>query len=419
MVSRAGSPEPQGSGVSAVAHRVLAPLAYRDFRLLWSGQTISAMGGPLQTVALTWLVLDLTGSAVALSGMLLATALPGAAFTLAGGVITDRYDPRTVMLWSDAARAATTGLIALLALTASLHLWMLYALLAVSGAAGGIFSPAAQSILPRLVPRGRLAAANSLSQSTPQLALLLAAPAGGALVALAGAVPALALNAASYAVAALASVAITPLRREATEASVPLWQSARIGLAYTREHHWLIAIIVLDAFLSFAVIGPLAVGLPLLARERPDMGVAGFGLMLAGFGVGSVVGMLLAGTRSATRRRGIAFCLLELCQGPLAVGLAFAPLSLSIVLLAVMGLLNGGATVMYMALVQGRIATAMLGRVMSFVALGSFGLVPLSQLGAAALAEVAGPRTLFLAAGALLTAAALGGLLNPSLRHLD
>lgn len=211
----------------------------------------------------------------------------------------------------------------------------------------------------------------------------------------------------------------------------PRWRWLRYGLprrqlqkppsgwAYVRRQQWLRAILLLDTVLSFAVVGPLAIGLPMLARQRPQHGAEGFGLMLAGFGAGSLSGLLLAGIRSPQHRRGVAFCLLQICQGPLMVGVAFAPLSLAVALLALMGLLNGVATVMYLSLVQSRVAPDMLGRVMSFVTLGFFGLVPLSQMAAGLVADVAGPETLFLAAGMLMSAVTLGGLLSRPLRQLD
>jgi MFS family permease len=107
-------------GVLLRVRRISRPLATRDFRLVWLGQTVSALGGPFQMVALTWLVLNLTGSALALSSTLLAAALPASALLLVGGVISDRYDPRTVMIWSDAGRAIITGLIAVLNICAKI-----------------------------------------------------------------------------------------------------------------------------------------------------------------------------------------------------------------------------------------------------------------------------------------------------------
>lgn len=406
--------------VARATQRIATPLVIRDYRLVWAGQAVSALGGPLQMIGLTWLVLNMTGSAVALSGTLLAAALPAAALKLVGGVMTDRFDPRTVMLWSDACRAVVTGVIAVLAWTGTLPLWLLDVLVAVSGLAAGVFAPAAQSIIPRIVPKEHLEAANALSQGTPQIALLVAAPAGGALIALVGPAPALALNAASYGVAVVAALAMAPLgKADLTNTRISVWQHARAGWIYMCGQHWLRALLLLDSAVSFAGVGLIAIGLPLLARDRPQSGVAGFGLMLAGFGAGSVIGMVIAGGHAPQHRRGVAFCLLQLGQAPLVAGLTFAPLGPAVALLALTGLINGISNVMYMTLVQGRVAAAMLGRGMSFVALGSFGLAPFSQVAAGVVGERVGPATLFLAAGVLMGAAALSGVFSPSLRHLD
>src|SRR5579884_2084665 len=124
------------------AKRMVLPLTYRDFRLLWIGQAISALGNPFQVVALVWLVLELKGSPLTLATTMLALTIPQALVTLAGGVLIDRFDARTVMLWSDTVRTVTSGTIALLAFTSSLPLWLLFFILLFHGAANGLFGPA-------------------------------------------------------------------------------------------------------------------------------------------------------------------------------------------------------------------------------------------------------------------------------------
>ncbi len=405
--------------IAGAASRIGAPLAERDFRWLWCGQAISALGDPLQAVALAWLVLDRTGSPVALSAVFLALGLPRALLTLLGGVLTDRTDPRRVMLWSDGARALLLGAVVALALAAALPLWGLVGLLAVHGAAGGLFAPAAGSIVPRVVPPERLQAANALQQMTPQIAMVLGAPLAGLLVAGVGPLPALALNAASFAVAALAATAMAPQASRGGGTRASLLAEGRQGLAYVRREPWLMALLLVDAVLSLAAIGPLAVGLPLLARGEVAFGARGLGLLLAVLGGGSLAGMLFAGTWASARRRGRVFCLLHLAQAPLFAALVWAPLPLAAACLAAVGLLNGVVLVLYLAVIQERVAAALLGRVMSLVALAGSALVPLSQLVSGLVAQVAGPRLLFLGAGALLLAGALGGLLAPALRGVE
>src|SRR5437899_2212210 len=162
-----------------IAQRLVVPLGYRDFRLLWIGQAISALGNPFQVVAVAWLVLQLKGSALDLANIMLALTIPQAVVTLAGGVLIDRLDARTVMLWSDTVRTITSGTIALLAFNGSLPLWLLCIILLFHSAANGLFNPAAMSIPPHLVPKENLDSANSLMQLISQLGTFLGAvPAG-------------------------------------------------------------------------------------------------------------------------------------------------------------------------------------------------------------------------------------------------
>src|SRR5260370_34011341 len=151
------------------AKRLFLPLSYRTFRLLWIGQAISALGTPFQIVALGWLVMQLKGSPLDLATTMLVLTLPQAIVTLVGGVLIDRFDARTVMLWTDAVRTVTSGTIALLAFTNRFPLWLLFFILLFHGAANGLFSPAAVSIPPRLVPQEALDSANSLMSLIFQL----------------------------------------------------------------------------------------------------------------------------------------------------------------------------------------------------------------------------------------------------------
>src|SRR5437660_2187 len=120
-------------------YRLIAPLKIRGFRLFWGGQVISGLGDATQTVALSWLLLDLTNSPLALSGALLAIILPRILFVFSGGVSTDGWDARTVILYADASRAGIIGLIVLLAFLHELPLFLLYGLLVPYGAARRFF----------------------------------------------------------------------------------------------------------------------------------------------------------------------------------------------------------------------------------------------------------------------------------------
>ena len=148
---------------------LLRPLASRDFRLVWAGQAVSLLGDQFHLVALAWLVLDLTGSGLALGAVLMAASIPRAVLIIVGGALADRFAPRRLMLASDIARSATVGILAVLILTGRVELWQLVVMGVVFGIVDALFFPAMNAIVPSLVPPDRLPAANALVQGTIQL----------------------------------------------------------------------------------------------------------------------------------------------------------------------------------------------------------------------------------------------------------
>ena len=183
---------------------LLAPLAVRDFRLVWAGESISLLGDAFQTVAVSWLVLGLTGSGLALGAILIAAAIPRGIFMLLGGVLADRISPRDLALGSNLLRAGLTTIVAFLVLGSQIQIWHLVAVGVVFGTVDAVFLPAINTLVPRLVPPGRLAAANALMQGTAQLMGTVGPAIAGFTIALIGVGVAFVVDAASFAVAALA-----------------------------------------------------------------------------------------------------------------------------------------------------------------------------------------------------------------------
>lgn len=101
-------------------------LRQRNFRLLWIGEGISLLGDQFYMIALPWLVLKMTGDALAVGGVLAVAAIPRALFMLIGGAFTDRFSPRTVMLGSNLLRMIIVTLLTVLVIAGSTNLWMLY-----------------------------------------------------------------------------------------------------------------------------------------------------------------------------------------------------------------------------------------------------------------------------------------------------
>ena len=129
------------SQASSTAQKPVNPLRVRDFRLLWIGESVSLLGDQFYLIALPWLVLQMTGSALALGTVLALASIPRALFMLIGGAFVDRFSPRSVMFASNLIRMILVGLLALLVLMGSIQLWMLYVLALAFGTADAFYLP--------------------------------------------------------------------------------------------------------------------------------------------------------------------------------------------------------------------------------------------------------------------------------------
>jgi len=392
------------------------PFRFRDFRLLFTGETVSVLGDQFHFVALAWLTLQLTGSGLALGSVLMVAAIPRGVFMLVGGALSDRWSPRSLMLVSNAVRAGLVGVIAGLVLTGRIELWHLYLMAAAFGVVDALFYPALNAILPMVVDEAVLAPANAVLQGSQQLAGLVGPAIAGVVVALVQTGPAFAFDALSFAVAAMALLFVAGGRRatggdRSASPRTSLLATIRAGFGYAWADPAVRSLIILTAAFNFAFTGPINVGLPFLADHVLGGGSATFGLLLSAFGAGSLAGALAAGTIARIARLGTV--VLAIAVG-LGLGLAFigvAPgVPAALGTLAVMGLGIGFINVHVIAWLQARTPDDMRGRVMSMVMLGSVGLAPVSFALAGVVVDLGAVPLMFAAAGAIVVAASLLGL---------
>ncbi len=213
-------------------------LQSRSFALLWTGQTISALGDGAFVTALSWQALQLTGSAMAMGLVVLAQTFPMILLLLFGGVVADRFPRQQVMLWSDASRAVAVLLIAVLGMTHLLQLWHLVLLALFFGIVRGFFSPAYQSIIPQVVDKGDLSSANSLTELSYQLYCSVGPMLGASCVAFAGPAVAFAFDGLTFIVSAMCLAMLRlPVRLSAataTSANLPQ-RGIRSAMSEMRE----------------------------------------------------------------------------------------------------------------------------------------------------------------------------------------
>ena len=163
-----------------------SPLSVRNFRLLWIGEGISLLGDQFYMIALPWLVLQITGSALALGTVLALAAIPRALFMLVGGALVDRFSPRSVMVASNFARFVLVAMLSALVLTNNVGLELLYGFALAFGLADAFYFPAQTAIVPQLLPEDQLQAGNTFVQGTAQLSVFIGPVLAGGLIALLG-----------------------------------------------------------------------------------------------------------------------------------------------------------------------------------------------------------------------------------------
>ena len=399
---------------------LIQPLRERDFRLVFSGESISLLGDQFHFVALAWLTLQLTGSGVALGTVLTATAIPRALFMLVGGAMSDRISPRSLMLASNALRTVVVAIVAALVLTGNAQLWQLYILALIFGTVDAFFHPALNTIVPMLVSGRLLAPANALVQIMQQLSGLIGPAIAGLVVAALSTGPAFAFDATSFAFATLTIALVRGGRRAAPSAagegadhhpSGGLLANIGSGVAYAWRDPAIRSLILLIAASNFAFTGPLLVGLPYLANTRFEGGAAAFGIIISAFGAGALGGAVVAGSIRHVPRLGLVTLLTASAMG---IGLAFLgnvpTVILAVVAMAAIGLGAGFINTRIMAWLQARTPEAMRGRLMSLVLLGAIGLSPVSLAVSGVIIDFGAVSLMFAVAGAIVVAAALVGL---------
>ena len=404
-------------------------LKIRNLRLLWIGEGISLLGDQFYMIALPWLVLSLTGNALAVGTVLATAGIPRALFMLIGGALTDRFSPRRLMINSNLARMMLTGLLAALIFTNLIQIWMLYAIALCFGLADAFFFPAQTSIVPQLVDKDQLQAGNALIQGTAHLSLfvgpVLAGVAiawldGGATHSTTGIALAFGLDSLSF----IASVAMLNLMRvenwNARAGKNPdgVLASIREGLLYVWNDATLKIVFLITMGLNVLINGPFAVGVPVVARTRFPEGATAFGLIMSVFGGGALLGTALAGILPKPSNKLLGTVSLSVLS-VMGIGLAAIGIAPTMYVAAatalVMGFAQGYANINMITWLQQKVAPEMIGRVMSLVMFAAIGLNPVSTALAGALIGL-NATVLLICAGFFMTLFTLSAAFSPAVR---
>jgi MFS family permease len=395
--------------------QMVSSLRQRNYRLFFFGQLVSVAGTWMQTVAQSFLVLDLTHSGTQLGLTTAARFLPMFLFGPVGGLFADRMDKQRVLYVTQTLSGLLAAVFAILIATHDIRLWIIYLLAVALGFVNVFDNPARQSFIAEMVSSEDLPNAVMLNSVAMNMARVFGAALGGVIAAAIGLALCFACNAVSFA-AVLISLALMrrselfPARRVARKKG-----QVRGGLRYVRSTPEL-----LIPLLMIAVVGTLAwefqVTLPLMASKVFHGGAATYGVMASVMGAGAVIGGLISASRSRVRAR--ALCLAAVGWGVAILAAAAAP-SLALELVAMVFVGYGSISFNSLAKTTLQLAAkpTMRGRVMALWALAWLGSTPIGGPIVGWAGQVAGARWSLVIGG--VATLVCGILALPALRRVD
>ncbi len=371
------------------------------FVRLWIGQGLSFVGDFVSTVALVLLVVDVSGSASAVGGVLVARLLPILASPLVG-VLADRLDRRAVLVAADLVRA-----VLMVGLIFARDLPIIYALVFLLGLAQTIFNPTVRAAFPSVVGGGDLTRANAIISGTFSFSVMAGPALGGVLVASVGVELAFLLDALTFLASAalLSTIRLPAPERDGGEEG--FFEELRAGFGYLASARVPLAIVA-GAFLATLTANATVPAEAFLAKDTFGAGDVGYGLLASLWGGGMVVGSALTAVLGGRTDLTLLYFLSIFATAVALVGVGLSPtFVLALGAIAVAGVANGVDNVATDTVLQERVPDAFLGRVfaarfMTFSA-GEAAAYPLGGL----LVDAAGPRPTYLLAGAATAAAGL------------
>ena len=395
--------------------RMISSLRYPNYRLFFFGQLVSVMGTWMQTVAQSFLVLDLTHSGTALGLVTAVRFAPILLFGPAGGLFADRRNKRRILYVTQTLAGVLAAIFAILTGTHVIQMWSVYLLALSLGFVNVFDNPARQSFISEMVPLDDLPNAVTLNSVSMNLARVFGAAVGGVLAAVLGLALCFTCNALSFLAVLLSLAAMNAALLYPAKPVKKMPGQIKAGLRYVRETPEL-----LIPLLMIALVGMLAwefqVTLPLMASKVFGGGAGSYGVMASVMGVGAVAGGLISAARSRPKARSL--CLAAIGWGVAITAAAVAP-TLPLELAALVFVGYGSITFNSYAKTALQLAAApsMRGRVMSLWFLAWQGSTPIGGPLVGWIAQQTDPRWALVAGG--VPTLICGLLALPALTRID
>ena len=272
-------------------------LKFRGFTLLWCGQIITRIGDAIETLALMWIALELTGSALFMGGVGICSAIPNLLFMAVGGVCADRWSRKRVMVICDIARGSIIMSIPILYNMGALQPYHILIVAFSVSIFESFFTPSFRATIPNLVDEKNLMAAMSANTMTSSLANIIGMGVGGSLIYLVTAPNAVLIDGLSFFASAIFITAIhVPFSKRApsTTDHPTIRSDLKEGLNFIRKQDVLLAILIMGLILNLAF-APIAIAIPILSERVLDTGALGYAWLMMSWAVGMLIGSIAIG----------------------------------------------------------------------------------------------------------------------------
>ena len=367
---------------------MLSILKNRTFLLLFLGNTISLIGFGFNLVGVSWLVLEVTGSELALGKIMAMATVPGVVLALFAGIIIDKVNRKWLLVVLDLFRMVVVGTFVILLVQDRFSMNALFITVLLMGTGSSLFWPTAQAFVQELVSAKDYFHANALLSASYQAGSILGAGIGGVVVHFYGVPTALAFNALTHLISALL-ISAAPFTRQVVHHEVEsIWQSVSKGFIYFKEKVGVLILGFTTILADVAIWGALSVLTITISKEVFLAGSLGYGLMEGFYGVGALISTVAVGYMTRFLGRGRALLLCYVVAGVMCL---LAPIAISIYLAGVayffMGLHNNAARICIRTIFMEQIPNKIMGRVQTILGVYTRLLVVASALSAGWITE--------------------------------
>lgn len=395
------------AAVTAVANRTFAALRVRNYRLYFVSQIISFSGTWMQSIALAWLVLQLTGSGTALGTVLAMQFLPTLLLAPMGGVIADRFEKRKLIIGTQSAAGLLALALGVVTLTGVVELWMVYVLAAGFGSVTALDNPSRQTFVMEMVGPDGISNAVTLNSVVVNAARAIGPAVGGVIIATLGVGECFVFNAISYLAVIVAMFFIRPSELFPAARSARAPGQLREGFRYVRRTP-----ILRTTLVMLAVVGTLtyefSTTLPMLSDFTFDAGAGGLATMTTLMGAGAVVGgLVVAASSQPTPTRLVV--IVAVFGSTVLLTAAMPTIGLVYATMPLVGASGVAMIAMSNSTLQLHSEAQLRGRVMSLFSMALIGSTPIGGPIVGWIGDHAGPRwSLALGGVAAIAAAAYG-----------